>query len=165
MSNFGTPPPSGPGGFPTGGTPTGAPFGAPPTGPQVPANAGPQGPRLDTMAVVALVLGILGLLLGLTSGVTMMFGAACCVICVAGSSVFSIGSVLLGLAAAIVGGLSVKRIKDDPVGLRGRELAIAGIVLGVLAGLVGLVTLVLPLLGIGLAAAAQSGNLPSNFGR
>ena len=67
-------------------------------------------PQTDTLAIVSLVLGILGLL----------------------ASCFYIGAIL-GIPAVICGHLSLKNINNSPVAISGKGSAIAGLITGYLA--------------------------------
>ncbi len=80
-----------------------------------------QKPQLNqTMAITALVLGIVG----------------CCFM-----------GPLTGIPAAIVGGLAMKKIKDEPTVYGGNGMALAGLILGIIATLAGIIWLVFIAIG------------------
>ena len=122
MTDFGQPPGGGgfgapPGGPPPGGgfgaPPGGGGFGAPPGGFGTPANGGEGPPQTETLAIVSVVTGAIGL-----------FSCCCCL------------ALPLPVAAIITGGLGLSKINQEPGRLKGKELAYIGIGLGILAVLV-----------------------------
>ncbi len=68
------------------------------------------------MAITSLVLGIVG----------------CCFL-----------GPLTGIPAAIVGGLAMKKIKNEPTVYGGNGMALAGLILGILATVIGIITIIL----------------------
>lgn len=125
---YGAPPPGGFGGPP--------PFGPP--GPPMPGGGhGPGGPGFgpasatNGLAVGALVTGILAI------------PTTCCC---------SIGSLPLGIAACVLGGIAMSKIKADPQRYGGKGMALAGLVCGALSILLAIVLLVL---GMGQALIDQ----------
>ncbi len=78
---------------------------------------GGAAPKLNqTMAITSLVLGIVG----------------CCLM---------LGP-LTGIPAAIVGGLAMKKIKDEPTVYGGNGMALAGLILGILATIIGTIMII-----------------------
>lgn len=126
---YGAPPPGGFGG--------GAPFGPPGGGPQMPGGYGPGGPGFapagatSGLAVGALVTGILAI------------PTTCCC---------SIGSLPLGIAACVLGGIAMSKIKADPQRYGGKGMALAGLICG---GISILLAIVLLVLGMGQALIDQ----------
>ncbi len=130
---YGAPPPGGFGGG-------GPPFGGPPGGPQMPGGYGPGGPggpgfgpagATNGLAVGALVTGILAI------------PTTCCC---------SIGSLPLGIAACVLGGIAMSKIKADPQRYGGKGMALAGLICG---GISILLAIVLLVLGMGQALIDQ----------
>ena len=127
MTDFGQPPGGGGFGAPPGGPPPGGGFGAPPGGGGfgapaggqppggfgTPANGGEGPPQTETLAIVSVVTGAIGL-----------FSCCCCL------------ALPLPVAAIITGGLGLSKINQEPGRLKGKELAYIGIGFGILAVLV-----------------------------
>ena len=136
---YGGPPPGGgyggppPGGFGGGGGPFGPP-GAPPGpfGPQMPMGPGfaPQGSQ-NGLAIASLVVGILAL------------PTTCCC---------SILSLPLGIAACVMGGIALSKIKAAPQIYGGKGLALGGAICGAISILMAIVFLAL---GMGQALVDQ----------
>ena len=131
---YGGPPPGGFGGPPPGGFGGGSPFGPPgPFAPQMPPMGpgfGPQGSS-NGLAIGALVTGILAL------------PTTCCC---------SIASLPLGVAACVMGGLALSKIKAQPQMYGGKGMALAGAICGAVSILVGIAFLAL---GMGQALVDQ----------
>lgn len=134
---------SGPG-APYGGMPGGAPpgFGPP----------GPSAPRTDALAIIALVFGVIGLVVGGANIFVMVFGA-CCPLCTVGATMIGVIALVPSVLGLTCGALSLKRVKERPEELTGKGLAIAGTVVSGVAVLVALATMLLPWLGLGCLAA------------
>ena len=73
-----------------------------------PTNAPDDGPRTDPFAIVAIATGGLAILTG-------------------------VGAFLLGAAAVVFGALSLSRIRKEPGRFKGKGLAVAGMVAGIVA--------------------------------
>jgi hypothetical protein len=131
---YGGPPPGGFGGPPPGGGGYGgggSPFGSP--GPQMPPMGpgfAPQGSS-NGLAIGALVTGILAL------------PTTCCC---------SIASLPLGIAACVMGGIALSKIKAAPQIYGGKGMALAGAICGAISILVGIAFLAL---GMGQALVDQ----------
>ena len=137
---YGGPPPGGFGGPPPGGGGYGGPppggFGGPqfgPPGPQMPGMGPSFGPPNSSngLAIGALVTGILAL------------PTTCCC---------SIASLPLGIAACVMGGIALSRIKAQPQMYGGKGLALAGAICGAISILLGILFLAL---GMGQALVDQ----------
>ena len=76
-----------------------------------PARQPSDGPRTDPFAIVAISAGGLAIFTGL-------------------------GSLLLGAAAVVFGALSLSRIRKEPNRFKGRGLALAGMIMGIVAAAV-----------------------------
>lgn len=100
FGGYGAPPP--PGGF---GPPPPGGFGGPPLGPM-----GMQPPS-SSLAIAALVCGILAIP-----------GACCCY-----------SGVPLGIAAAVMGGMAMQKAKANPQAYGGHGMALGGLICGILA--------------------------------
>jgi hypothetical protein len=128
---YGGPPPGGYGGPPPGGFGGGVPFGPP--GPQMPPMGpgfAPQGAQ-NGLAIASLVTGILAL------------PTTCCC---------SILSLPLGIAACVMGGLALSKIKAAPQMYGGKGLALGGAICGAISILMAIAFLAL---GMGQALVDQ----------
>jgi hypothetical protein len=120
---YGGPPPGGGGygGPPPGGFGGGSPFGPP--GPQMPMGPSFGPPNSSNgLAIGALVTGILAL------------PTTCCC---------SIASLPLGIAACVMGGIALSKIKAQPQMYGGKGLALAGAICGAISIIMGIVFLAL----------------------
>ena len=167
------PPPGGGGGY---GPPPGGGYGppgggqAPPPGPGVPGPfspppagfgappgmappGGPGGARTDVVGIMALVSSILGLIGGLINILSGLFGT-CCVLCTMGSTVIGVIVFIPSAAGAVMGGISLSRIKHEPEKHTGKGVAMAGLILGILASLLAIAEIILPWFGIACFAVA-----------
>ena len=152
------PPPGGAGYGPPGGFgPPGGGYGAPPAGSYggPPGYGPPPGPRTDTLAVAGLVLSIVALLGAILNMLSGLFGT-CCFLCTLGSTVIGVLVLVPAIAGIVMGGLSVSRINKTPEQFGGKGMAVAALVIGIIAALLGLAEIVLPWLGIACFAAAGS---------
>ena len=115
---YGPPPPGGgygappPGGFGGGGVPFG------PPGPQMPGMGGPMGPGFgpqgasNGLAIGSLVCGILAI------------PTTCCC---------SLASLPLAIAACVMGGIQMSKVKANPMAFGGKGMALAGLITGIVA--------------------------------
>jgi len=126
MSDFGQQPPAGGGGFGQPPQQGGGGWGAPPQGggggfpppQQMGSGGGGGGQKMEVLAIVSLVAGVVGLV------------SCCCIL-----------GVPLPIVAIATGAFALKKIGDDP-GLGGKPLAIAGIALGGLTLILSIVSLI-----------------------
>ncbi|MEZ4338218.1 MAG: DUF4190 domain-containing protein [Sandaracinaceae bacterium] len=156
--------PGGPYGGMPGAPPLGGPpgFGPPGQGPTPGGMVGPPGaggPRTDALAIVSLVAGVIGLLIGMVNIFFMVFGA-CCALCTVGATFIGVMALVPSVIGAVCGGLSLKRVKERPHELQGKGLAIAGTIVSGVGVLLALVTIILPWLGLGCLAANGAVNHP-----
>ena len=84
-----------------------------------------------------------------------LFGT-CCFLCTLGSTVIGVLVLVPAIAGIVMGGLSVSRINKTPEQFGGKGMAVAALVIGIIAALLGLAEIVLPWLGIACFAAAGS---------
>lgn len=107
-------------------TPASSPAGSfgEPAAMQTPSSSAPPaaGGQNKTLAIVSLVLGVLSI--------------PCC------------GFIIIGIAAAITGFMAKSKADNNPNEYGGRSLALAGIIIGVITTLIGIVTNLLYILGI-----------------
>ena len=110
--------------------------------------AGP--PATNSLAVVSLVMGVVGIVLAAGS---ILLTFVCC-----GGFPFLGLSLVLGIGAAVCGHLALRQVSET--GEQGRGLALAGLVTGYAGVGLSVVVLFLMLLGLGLfaifAAAGQA---------
>ena len=130
---FGGPPPGGYGGPPPGGFGGPPPGGFGPPGPQMPGGPMGYGPQSTSngLALAALICGALAI------------PTTCCC---------SIGSMPLGIAAAVMGGIALSKAKAQPQLYGGKGMALAGIICGGVAIVFAIVMLAL---GMGQALVDQ----------
>ncbi|MFW5920439.1 MAG: hypothetical protein ACOCUS_01265 [Polyangiales bacterium] len=157
----GQPPGGGGYGQPPGGgygQPPGGGYGHPPGGYGQPP--GPTGPRTDALGIVATVCGAITLLGALANVGMTVFGTACCNVCgSAGGTIVGALLAIPGLVGVVLGVMSHKRIKEQPEELKGKELAMTGLVMSALGLLVTVVIVILSWVGAGcvLAGSAAGG--------
>lgn len=99
------------------------------------------GPRMDLLAIISLVAGILATLLGVVSIIASFF-AMCCCLGVFGVLIGAGLGLLLGLIGLILGVVAMVRIKKTPDELKGGGLAIGGILASLLGGFLSLAAVV-----------------------
>ncbi len=149
MSSYGSP---GGGGYgPMGGMPGGpGGFGPPMGGAPPPADVPP---RTDTLAIVALVGGLLALAGAIANLVTGIFGM-CCPLCTIGGAVIGAIVAVPAITGIACGAISYKRTTTEGgEPLTGKGLALTGAITGGLAMVMTVVTVVGPWLGLGCMAA------------
>jgi hypothetical protein len=134
MTHYGQPPP-------------GAGFGPPP-GPT------PIGPRLDTLAIVALVGGLLSIV-GAIANLASGFLGMCCPFCTIGAAIIGAIIAIPALLGVVLGLLSYKRTKDQPELYSGKGLALTGAISGAFALLLTIATIVGPWIGFGCMSATR----------
>ena len=99
-----------------------------------------ESPQTDPLAIAAVACGLLSWMLGCCG---MFFGP------------FGILAMPLAIMAVIFGALSIRRVNADPALFTGKEIGIAGLVMGGLNLLLSLVIIGLLVLGVGGALLAS----------
>ncbi len=115
------------------------------------------GPRMDLLAIISLVAGILATLIGVASVLASFFSFCCC-LGVFGVLIGGALGLILGLVGLVLGAVAMVRIKKAPEELSGSALAIGGILTSLLGGFLSLAGVVVwALMYFGVMAYNMSG--------
>jgi len=137
VSEYGQPPGYGP------------PYGASGYGPPL---GRPTGPRMDALAVVALIGGLLAIV-GATANLVSGFCGALCPLCTIGGAIIGAIVAIPAIIGIVCGILGYHRTTREPERYTGKGLALAGAITGGIAILLTIATVVGPWLGFGCMAA------------
>ena len=81
---------------------------------------------------------------------------SCCPVCTVGSTLLGILVALPSFVGALMGGICMMRVRGRPQELTGRGIGLAALILGIVAFVLALATIILPWFGFACMSAAGS---------
>lgn len=112
---------------------------------------GPEGggPRPDGLGIAGVILSVLGLVGAVLNLLTGLLGT-CCVVCTVGSTFIAIAAAVPAIAGLVMGVVSMKRTRAYPHYYSGWGLALGATIVSGAALALCVLEIVLPWLGLGL---------------